>query len=76
MALADQGREDIRSCAIVLGTFSQLIALRLDPIELSKFLLDVQLLLLFDQPLGIDLLLGAASLRTNLKQVGSVTAYD
>ena len=76
MALADQGREDVRSCAIVLGTFGQLVALRLDSVELGKFLLDIQLLLLFDEPLGIDLLLGATSLRADLEHVGSVTAND
>ena len=62
VAFADQGREDVRSCAIVFDTLGQLITLRLDRIELCKFLLDVQLLLLGNQPLGIDLLLSAAAL--------------
>ena len=76
MALADQVRENVGGCAIVLDTFGQLVALRLDPVVLGKFLLDVQLFLLFDEPLGIDLLLGATSLRADLEHVGSVTAND
>ena len=76
MALADEGREDVGGCAVVLGTFGQLIALRLDPVVLGKLLLDVQLLLLFDQPLGIKLLLGAAALRADLEQMGTIAAND
>ena len=67
MALADQVRKNVGGCAIVLDTFGQLIALRLDPVVLGKFLLDVQLLLLFDQPLSIKLLFGAAALRADLE---------
>ena len=67
MALADQIRENVGGCAIVLDAFSQLVALRLDRVVLGKFLLDVQLLLLFNQPLGIELLLGAAALRADFK---------
>ena len=76
VALADQGREYVRSCAIVFDTLGQLITLRLDRIELCKFLLNVQLLLLGNQPLSIDFLLGAASLSADLEHVGSVAAND
>ena len=62
VALADQIGEDVGGGAVVVNALSKPVTLCLDRVVLSKFLLDVQLLLLGDCALSINLLLGAAAL--------------
>ena len=76
MTLADQAGEDIGGGAVVLDALGQFVALRLDPLVLGNLLLNVELLLLGDQPLRVHLLPGAAALRSDLEHVRANALAD